>query len=206
MKLLILGAAGRTGTLLVDQALAAGHTVTSFVRTGDTSTPNPNVKTVVGDARNESDLVQAITGQDAIISTLGSSKPGDRVIAASTAALISVAKAQGVKRVIIMSSFLATQNFKPNPIIKFALKLMSSIVADINSGEQLLAQSDLDFTIVYATRLTNEPLNPHYRIVDASSTVGAGDSISRADVAEFLLKQLSDTTYIRKTVLITDKS
>lgn len=206
MKLLILGAAGRTGTLLVDQALAAGHTVTSFVRTGDTSTPNPNVKTIVGDARSESDLVQAITGQDAIISTLGSSKPGDRVIAASTAALISVAKDQRVKRVIIMSSFLATQNFKPNPIIKFALKLMSSIVADINSGEQLLAQSDLDFTIVYATRLTNEPLNPHYRIVDAASTVGASDSISRADVAEFLLKQLSDTTYIRKTVLITDKS
>lgn len=204
MKLLILGAAGRTGALLVDQALAAGHVVTSFVRTGDTSMPNPKVTTIVGDARNQDDLTQAVKGQDAIISTLGSSKPGDRVMAASMAALITVATAQEVKRVIVMSSFLATQNFKPNPIVKFALKLMSSIVKDINSGEQQLTQSGLDYTIVYATRLTNEPLNPHYRIVDANSTVGATDSISRADVAEFLLKQLTDATYVRKTVLITD--
>jgi uncharacterized protein YbjT (DUF2867 family) len=205
MKLLILGAAGRTGALLVDQALAAGHTVTAFVRSPDPATQNKNVTTIIGDARNESDLVKAVKGQDAIISTLGSSKPGDRVIAASMAALIAVAKQQHVKRVIVMSSFLATHNFKPNPLIRFALKLMSSIVADINSGEELLQKSNLDYTIVYATRLTNEALNPHYHIVDANSTVGAGDSISRADVAEFLLKQLTDATYIRSTVLITDK-
>jgi len=206
MNLLILGAAGRTGRLLVDQALAAGHTVTAFVRTGDGTTIDiPNVTTIVGDARNVPDLEKALKDQDAVISTIGSSKPGDRVIADSTAALIASAKKEGVKRIIMMSSFLATKNFQPNPVVKFALKVMGSIVADINTGESQLRNSDLDYTIVYATRLTNEPLNPHYKIVSEDEKVGATDSIPRADVAEFLLKQLSDKTYVRKSILITNK-
>ena len=204
MKILLLGAAGRTGTILVSQALAAGHTVTSFVRGKDGNEPKiVGTTTIVGDARNLDDLEKALKGQDAVISTLGSSKPGNRVIAASTASLITAAKSQGVKRVIIMSSFLVADNFKPNPIVKFALKLMGSIVADFKSGEQLLASSDLDYTIVYATRLTNDPLNSQYRIINIEGKVGANDSISRANVAEFLLKQLTNQTYIRKTVLIT---
>ncbi|TAL14246.1 NAD(P)-dependent oxidoreductase [Patescibacteria group bacterium] len=206
MRLLILGAAGRTGRLLVDQALAAGYTVTGFARSKDeTGVEIPGIATIVGDARNLDDLTNALKGQDAVISTLGSSRPGDRVIAASISSLIAAARAQGVKRVIIMSSFLVADNFQPNPIIKLALKVMGSIVADFKSGEQLLMQSDLDYTIVYATRLTNDPLNSQYRIINPDDSVGAGDSISRANVAEFLLKQLSDKTYIRKTVLITGK-
>jgi len=203
MKLLILGAGGRTGRLLVDQALAAGHIVTAFVHSAGDEIPN--ITTVVGDARNTADLEKALHGQDVVISTLGSSKPGDRMIASSTAALIDAAQQQNVKRVIMMSSFLATPNFKPNPIVKLALRVMGSIVRDINSGEDQLRKSGLDYTIVYATRLTNEPLNPHYRVVSETEKVGATDSISRADVAEFLLRQLSDTTYVRKSVLITDK-
>jgi len=203
MKLLILGAAGRTGRLLVDQALAAGHTVTAFVHSAGDQIPN--VTTIVGDARSAADLEKALHGQDAVISTLGSSKPGDRMIASSTAALIDAAQKQNVKRVIMMSSFLATPNFQPNLIVRLALKVMGSIVRDINSGEDQLRKSGLDYTIVYATRLTNDPLNPHYRVVSETEKVGATDSISRADVAEFLLRQLSDTTYVRKSVLITDK-
>lgn len=205
-KIAILGAAGRTGQLLVDQAVAAGYEVVAFVRdTGETMAERPHVSVVSGDARRPEDLIKVLKGQDAVISTLGSSKPGDRVIADSTISLIEAAHQTGVKRVIMMSSFLATKNFQPHPIIKFALRLMGSIVSDIHSGEGRLQASDLDYTIVYATRLTNEPLNPHFKIVGADEEVGATDSISRADVASFLLQQLTDTTYVRKTVLITDK-
>ena len=206
MKLLILGAAGKTGRLLVAQALASGNTVTGFVRSHDGEAVTiPGITTIIGDARNVADLQKALKGQDAVISTLGSSKPGDRVIAASTASLVTAARSQRIRRVIIMSSFLVADNFQPNLVVKFALKLMGSIVADFKSGEQLLASSDLDYTIVYATRLTNDPLNSQYQIVDTNNTVGGSESISRANVAEFLLKQLSDNTYIRKTVLITRK-
>ena len=204
MNIVILGAAGRTGALLVEQAITAGHTVTAFVRKEDTQT-NANAKTIIGDATNEQDLEEAFKGQDAVISTLGPVKAGDKVVLTATVALIKAAKTQNVNRVIMMSSFLAADEFKPNPIVKFALKLMAGIVSNYTSAEQLFSQSDLDYTIVFATRLTNEPLNPHYRIVAETEKVGATDSISRADVAEFLLTQLSDTTYIRKSVLITNK-
>lgn len=206
MKLLILGAGGRTGRLLVDQAVTAGHAVTGFVRSKpDEGDFPPGVAIVVGDARNETDLKKALKDQEAIISTVGSSKPGDRVVAASTAALINSAEIIGVKRVIVMSSFLVTQNFQPHPIVKFILGLMNTIVKDINSGEELLRRSSLDYTIVYATRLTNNPFGPRYKIVSESEKIGASDKISRADAADFLLKQLYDKRYIRKSVIITDK-
>ncbi len=202
----ILGAAGRTGQLLVDQAVEAGYEVMAFIRdTGETMDERPHVKVVSGDARRPEDLLKVLSGQDAVISTLGSSKPGDRVIADSTVSLIQAATEAKVKRVIMMSSFLATKNFQPHPIVKFVLRLMGSIVSDIHSGEARLQASELDYTIVYATRLTNEPLNPHFKIVGTDEKVGATDSISRADVASFLLQQLDDTQYVRKTVLITDK-
>jgi len=143
--------------------------------------------------------------RQAVISTLGPIKPRDTVVSVATGLLIKVAEKQKVKRVIMMSSFLASSQFKPNPIVRFALKLMDGIVSHFKSAEELFEDSNLDYTIVYATRLTNEPLNPHYQVVDAHDTVGAADSISRADVADFLLRQLSDTTYVRGTVLVTDK-
>jgi len=203
-NILILGAAGRTGVLLVEQAQAAGYNVTAFIRSGDAALP-ADVKTIVGDARSESDLKKAIEGQDAVISTLGSNKPGDRVIARSLHALIKVADGAGVKRVILMASFLASSNFQPNIILRTGLKVISWIVKDFRSGEDQLKTSDLDYTIVYATRLTNDSLSSQYRVVAETEEVGTADSIPRASVAEFLLTQLKDPTYIRKSVLITDK-
>lgn len=203
-NILILGAAGRTGILLVEQALAAGYNVTAFIRSGDGALP-AGVRTIVGDARNEADLKKAVEGQDAVISTLGSSKPGDRVIAKSMQALINVTNEVGVKRVILMASFLSTSNFQPNIIVRTALKVIGSVVRDFQSGENQLKGSNLDYTIVYATRLTNYPLDSNYRIVAESEPVGATDSISRANVAQFLLGQLKDSTYVRKSVLITNK-
>lgn len=206
MKVLILGAAGRTGRLLVEQALIAGHTVTAFVRSEDPAiTETKDVTTFVGDATNEADLTKALQGQDAVISTLGPIKPRDTVISVATAALIKTAGEQKVKRVIMMSSFLASPQFQPNPIVKFALKLMAGIVSHFKSAEDLFENSRLDYTIVYATRLTNEPLNKKYVVVQPTEAVGANDSISRANVAHFLVTQLADAKHLAQTVLITDK-
>jgi uncharacterized protein YbjT (DUF2867 family) len=206
MNILILGAAGRTGTLLVNQAVAAGHTVTAFIHKETNSLSNiKNVHVIVGDARNVTELEKALHGQDVVISTLGSSKPSDQVINKSIESLITASKTARVKRVIQMSSFLVSNNFRPNPVIKFVLKLMGGIVSDFQTGEERLRSSDLEYTIVYATRLTNDPLNPHYIVIDNADSVGPNQSISRTDVAEFLLKQVSDKTYVGKSVLITNK-
>ncbi len=206
MKILILGAAGRTGRLLVEQALVAGHTVTAFVRSEDPAiAETPDVTTFVGDATNEADLAKALQGQDAVISTLGPIKPRDTVVSLATGLLIKVAAQQKIKRVIMMSSFLASPQFRPNAIVRFALKLMDGIVSHFKSAEELFEGSHLDYTIVYATRLTNEPLDKNYVVVQSNEAVGANDSISRANVAHFLVTQLVDTAHIAQTVLITDK-
>jgi uncharacterized protein YbjT (DUF2867 family) len=198
MNILILGAAGRTGTLLVNQAVAAGHTVTAFIHKETNSLSNiKNVHVIVGDARNVTELEKALHGQDVVISTLGSSKPSDQVINKSIESLITASKTARVERVIQMSSFLVSN--------KFVLKLMGGIVSDFQTGEERLRSSDLEYTIVYATRLTNDPLNPHYIVIDNADSVGPNQSISRTDVAEFLLKQVSDKTYVGKSVLITNK-
>ena len=106
MKIVILGAAGKTGTHLVNQAVGAGHAVTAFVRsTDELSAPASSLRIETGDARSTKDLTTALTGQDAVISSLGSNKPGDDLIVTSTKALIDAMKTTGVRRVIMMSSF-----------------------------------------------------------------------------------------------------
>ena len=204
-KLLVLGAAGRTGSEVVAQAVAAGYSVTAFVRKEDNlEALKEKVTVFVGDATNEKDLAKALKGKDAVISTLGPTKPGDTVVSVATGLLIKTARQEKVQRVIMMSSFLAIDRFKPNPIVKFALQLMNGIVSHFLSAEKQFATSGLDYTIVYATRLTNEALNSNYRVVPLDQTVGAGDHISRANVAEYLVKQIDDPTYVRSGVLITD--
>src|SRR5688572_23603346 len=120
MKIVILGASGKTGRILVHEALEAGHKVTAFVRDINKVTrTNPNLKIVVGDARRSEDLAKALEGADAVISTLGSSRPGDNLIVASAKALIDAMHKTGVERVIMMSSFLASPNFRQGGATRF---------------------------------------------------------------------------------------
>lgn len=203
MRIVILGAAGKTGTHLVNQAVGAGHAVTAFVRsTDELSAPASSLRIETGDARSTKDLTTALTGQDAVISSLGSNKPGDDLIVISTKALIDAMKTTGVKRVIMMSSFLASPNFKPTGIARVISWLMRPFIKDKTSGEDLLKQSGLDWTIVYATRL--DGVKPGaYRVLEPNETVSVQDSIARANVAEFMLNQLESKSTIQKSVVIT---
>src|SRR4030088_2963552 len=104
MKLLILGATGRTGRLVVEQALAAGHTVTALVRSPEKlSSGNSNLRVVAGEATDTSALSRALEGADAVISTLGGR---GSVIADSTKAIVAAAHHAGVSRVIVLSSWV----------------------------------------------------------------------------------------------------
>jgi uncharacterized protein YbjT (DUF2867 family) len=204
-NLVILGAAGRTGVLLVDQALAAGYKVTGFVRKGEKLAPKNNLVVIEGDARKADDLQFAFGGQDAVISTLGSNKLKDDLITESTNALIKAAHANNVKRVIMMSSFLASGQLKMNPISWVISKLSAALVGDKQSGEELLKSSDLDWTIVYCTRLLDNPVTGKVRIVPKLEKVTTGNGIGRADVATFLVSEVEETAHLRDSVLITER-
>lgn len=201
MNILVLGASGGTGREVVSQALAAGHTVTAFAR-------NPNklerqdVKIAVGDARNVDDLRTALRGQDAVISALGSGIKADKnLIEASTAALLEAMRSADVKRLVMLSTFAASPTYRASGVMKLARIVMRGIVADKSAGEALLKRSELDWTIVYATRLTDEPRSGSYRFVEGALTdVG---TISRADLADALLSTVSDSTSVRQSRVVT---
>lgn len=203
MKVVVIGANGRTGTEVVRQGLAAGHEVTAFVRDPAKLTVSDAHLTVkTGDARNKADLRPALEGRDAVISTLGG-KPKDAVIERSAAALVEAATETGVRRVVMLSSFLLASNLKLTRFQKLFGRFVKGMVADKRTGEDQLMHSKLDWTIIYAATLTDGPRSGAVRTVTPSERVTPADRISRADVAGFLLEQAATEATIGQSLVIT---
>lgn len=206
MKITILGAAGRTGTELVTQALDAGHEVTAFVRTrADFTVTNAALTVVDGDAREEADVAKALIGSDAVISALGSMKSADQLATRSAEALVVAARQAGVERVVSLSSFLASPNYKPNFVGKLMAGVLKSTVADKSAGDAAVAASGLDWTVVYATSLDKAKPGSAVRTIGRDETVSMRNGIARADVARFMLAELTTSGHHRAAVLITSK-
>src|SRR3989442_2509631 len=104
MNLLVLGATGRTGRLVVEQALAAGHTVTALVRSPEKlATGNSNLRVVSGSATDKADLSRALAGADGVISTLGGKGSG---IEDSSQAIVAAGRAAGGSRGGLLSAWV----------------------------------------------------------------------------------------------------
>jgi uncharacterized protein YbjT (DUF2867 family) len=200
MNLTVLGAAGATGIQLAEQALAAGHQVTALARSGDKLTiTNPNLHIVQGDATDRATVSQAMKGSDAVISVLGATGP---VIAEAARAIVAVAKQEGPQRIVMLSSF-AVERDRLTPVSKLVTRMaMGRQIKDKAAGEEVLRASGLDWTIVYATKLTNGP-KTEPRVVPETTKVGMSQKISRAGVASFLLQATTDGLYSRRGVIIT---
>jgi putative NADH-flavin reductase len=200
MKVLVLGASGKTGAEVVRQGTAAGHEITAFVRDPSRLQANsPQVVMKVGDARKVADLAQALVGQEAVISTLGSNKAADALIARSTEALLEATAKTGLRRVVMLS---VARNYKPTLFIRLMARVMAGVVADRWAGEDSLKNSSLDWTIVYAAKLTGGPRTGRVQIVGTGETVTFRSTISRADVAEFLLARLTDSEAVGKAFVV----
>src|SRR5208283_3431076 len=192
MNLTVLGAAGATGTQLVEQALAAGHHVTALVRSpGKLTITNPNLHVVQGDATDRAAVSRAMKGADAVISTLGATGP---VIAEATRAIVAVAKQEGPQRIVMMSSFAVARD-RLTPATKLLTRMaMGGQIKDKTTGEEALRASGLDWTIVYATKLTNGP-KTEAKVIPEITKVGISHKISRAAAASFLLQAATDGLY-----------
>lgn len=209
MKLAIFGATGRTGTPLVQQALAAGHEVIALVRTpSKLSIQHDKLTVIQGDAMNAVDIEKAVQGADAVLSVLGQSKdsPKDTQTVA-TKNIIAAMEKYGVKRLVSLTGAgVDAPEDRPklsNHLIKFALKTLSGhVLQDGENHAALIRNSDLDWVLVRGPMLNEGPHTGAYRVGWVGVNTGA--RISRADVADFILKQASDTTYLRKAPMISD--
>jgi len=207
MKLVVFGATGGTGQLVAEQALQQGHDVLAFVRNPDKlRISDTRLRVIQGDiTENGSRVEEAVRGQNVVISALGrrnSLKSAD-LISRSMRAIVPAMEHQGVRRVIVVSAFGVGESYHYAPLIPrimFRL-LLGDIFADKKAGEDYVRQSRLDWTLVYPVLLTNGPRTGKYRVGERLDLNGV-PKISRADVADFILTQLRDATYLRRIALI----
>jgi putative NADH-flavin reductase len=203
LKLLVLGATGRTGRLVVEQALAAGHTVTAFARNpADLRADDERLTVVNGDARYVDDVRAALKGQDAVINTIGGGER--RLISMTNVAIVEAMQKSGVTRIVAMASFIATPNFEPTGMMKFFPRLVRGMAADDVAGVKILERSGLDWTIVFATLLKNKP-RAGYHLVGLDEPVTTKNSINRVDAAECLLAALDDRATVRQSFLVSGR-
>jgi uncharacterized protein YbjT (DUF2867 family) len=201
MNLVVLGATGRTGRLVVEQALAAGHTVTALVRSPEKVTSgNSNLRVVTGQATDTSAVSSALEGADAVISTLGG---GGSVIAESTRAIVSAAAKTGVRRVVVLSTFAADRDRLGAGTRLLTGIGMGAMLKDKGAGEEMLRRSDLEWTIVYASILTDGPGNGSVAVLPNGAKRRMSERISRANVAAWMIEAATGAQYSRRAVGIT---
>jgi putative NADH-flavin reductase len=201
MKLAVLGATGRTGRLVIEQALAAGHTVTALVRSPEKlTTTQSNLRVVTGQATETSAVSSALEGADAVISTLGGK---GSVIADSTQAIVTAAGNAGVSRVVVLSTFAAERDRLDAGTRLLTGIGMGAMLKDKRAGEEILRQSDLDWTIVYASILSDGPAGGSVVVLPQGAKRRMSERISRADVAAWMVAAAGDARYKRRSVGIT---
>jgi uncharacterized protein YbjT (DUF2867 family) len=201
MNLVVLGATGRTGRLVVEQALAAGHTVTALVRSPEKlTTGNSHLRVITGEATDTSALSRALEGADAVISTLGGK---GSVIADSTQAIVAAARAAGVSRVVVLSSWVVERD-RMDAVTRLLTGIaMGPVIKDKSAGEKVLRQSGLEWTIVYASLLTDGPADGSVAVLPEGAKRRVSERISRADVAVWMVQAATGVEHSRRSVGIT---
>jgi putative NADH-flavin reductase len=203
MNILIFGASGDTGHNLVVQALKHQHSVTAFVRNSSKlSIHHDRVRIVEGDVTNYQAVEEAIENQEAVLSALGASNPFKRnfKLIDGIQNITTAMTRRNVKRLIYQSFLGVKENRKElgfliNTLLPIALK---NIIHDHEAKENIITNGNLQWTIVRCPMLTNGPFTGSYRDGEHITSSSMLPSISRANVADFMLKQLSESKYVLK--------
>ncbi|TGE19949.1 NAD(P)-dependent oxidoreductase [Hymenobacter elongatus] len=206
MKVLVFGASGATGRQLVQQALNQQFSVTAFVRDPAKLTlRHPNLRVVQGDILRAETVHQAVAGHDAVLSGLGVKKnqSGDTTLSDGTQHIIDAMQRHGVRRFICESS-LGVGSSKSEPGFLFgkiiAPLFLKHIMADKERQEALIQHSALDWTIVRPAGLTNGKATGGYKVALSFANASIKGRISRADVAQFMLQQLTTDAFVGRAV------
>jgi len=209
MKLAIFGAAGRTGIPRVQQALEGGNDVVALVRApSKLSIRNERLTVVQGDVAHLADVERAVQGVDAVLSVLGHVKGSEPdILTQAIRNIITAMDKYDMKRLVSLSgaSVYAPQD-KPklvNRLIKFyTMATTGSLLKDAEQHFMVIQNSDVEWVVVRGPILNEGPHTGTYRV--GWTGVNTGIRVSRADIADFMLKQVTDTTYLRQAPLISD--
>jgi len=203
MKLTIFGSTGGTGRQIVAQALEQGHDVTAFARSPEKlDQKHEKLKVVQGNVLDFASLERAIQGQDVVLCTLGL-PPMDKsnLRANGTKNIIRAMEKTGVKRFICQSSAGVGDSSDTLPfLMKYLIVpfMLRRSFADHEIQENYIKESQLDWIIVRPAALTDGEHTGSYQHGYTADNKTVTNKISRADTADFMLKQLADNSYLHK--------
>ena len=221
MNLAIVAATGGIGRELLEQALAARHSVAAIVRHPNGLPRDVRVFTTDLASPDQATLQSAISGADAVVSGLGARSAADVGVAArGTRAILQAMTATGVRRIVVVSAApigTVPSPGRPNPpkydpgdgyfmrhlLAPLTKRALRHHYADLARMEDVLRESGVDWTIVRPPRLTDGPLTAHYRIAFGQN-LRRGLFVSRADVAHFMLRAVRETDTIQQAIGIAD--
>ena len=207
MKICIFGGSGKTGLEIVKQAIERGYSVVASDLSTNSSFPSNSKFTFVsGSVLDHRVAEKTLHGCNAVISELGVGI-GDKnpIVSEGNEVIISSMKKLGIKRFVTQSAFGANESWKPLPAyLKVAHKvLLNPMSKDKDKMEDIVKNSNLDWTIVRPIRLTNGGAQHTYQF-GTDIKFGYNPSVSRADVADFILNELEHNEFIHKAVTITN--
>lgn len=207
MKVLVVGAAGKTGRAVVERAAAEGHEVTAFIRS-DRGDGVSSVEVRIGDASDPVVMDAAVEGHDAVIDTVGGRTPyrATTLEADVATAVVAAMQRHGVRRLVVTSSIGVGESTAHAPLLTRILvaTFLRASTPDKAAMESVVRGSGLDWVITRPAVLTDKAATGHVRTLSAGDR-GRARSITRADVAAFLVAQLTGDDHLRQAVTLADR-
>jgi putative NADH-flavin reductase len=206
MRIAVFGPTGGTGREIVAQALAGGHEVTAFTRNPSALEPRRGLTIVAGSTHQPSAVERAVARNEAVLCALGGRpwRRREQVCSTAVRTLIPLMEKHGLRRIVAISTFGAGDT---RPHVGWVARgllfgvVLRSEVADKEAMEMQLSRSHLEWIVARVGVLTDGPARGAFRAADDSSIRGMG-KIARADVAAFMLAQLSSEAWVRRRPVI----
>ena len=207
MRVLVLGATGGTGRAIVAEARHAGHEVRALVRSR-AKAEDLDAELIAGDARDPAAIGSAVEGCDAVISALGTPvSPFKKVtlLSKATAALLDAMRREDVRRLVCITGMGAGNSRRHGGFLfdrVFLPLLLRHVYTDKDRQEAIVSTSGLDWVLVRPSVLNDKPASGRVEaLTDLSGFAGGG--IARADVARFVVVQLTTDRWLRQAPLLT---
>lgn len=198
MKVALFGATGGTGRQVLAQGLAKGHAFRALARDPSKLTTAEQLEIIAGDVLDQGAVDRCLSGTEAVICVLGSHGSVTPVEAEGTKRIIAGMQRLGIKRLIAVTSMgVGDSREQVAAAFRVIMQLtLRKIMAAKEAQEQLIRESGLDWTIVRPGGLTDGPATGAYRSGTDRSI--RATRVSRADVADFVLQQLTDLRYLHQ--------
>jgi uncharacterized protein YbjT (DUF2867 family) len=205
MKVIVFGATGSVGRLAVQRLLQDGHEVTAYARRpGELGIAHPRLTACAGDAMHLDSVSQAVAGHEVVVITLGAgASRRSRVRSQGTRNVIEAMQRCGVNRLVCQTTLGAGESWSNlNFFWKYVMfgLLLRPVFLDHEHQEQLVRDSGLDWTIVRPSAFTDEPTLGALKVDIPVTERGLGLKISRAEIAAFLTRCVSEGSFMHRAV------